>query len=175
MAGWCISRKHKQTVNSCVCVCVRVECCFIGNTSLAPDGPCTHVFEMIFFTKSLMHLTAFVLKSWCMSSSVPLCALLWYIWRKPIQTLMYTHNSTNWPPDLDCMTSVYSSYCFTLQCHHVYVFFKVNVCQTTGLVLFFYLNTMSLFTCIISLNIVWFQSLVWILCRTTRAVKCGLG
>lgn len=34
MAGWCISRKHKQTVNSCVWVCMRVECRFIGNTWL---------------------------------------------------------------------------------------------------------------------------------------------
>lgn len=71
MAGWCISRKHKQTVNSCVWVYMRVECRFIGNTSLAPDVLMCLSWS---FVKSLMRLTAFVLTSWCMSSSVLLSA-----------------------------------------------------------------------------------------------------
>lgn len=129
MAGWCISRKHKQTVNSCVCVCEGGVLFYWKHISgsrwtlyacvradLSRKASC--IWQRLCFSPDVCPLVSPCVLSCGITGEIPLKH--WFI---------HTTAQT------DC---VYSPYCFTPQCHHLCVFLNKRL---SGLVLLFHLWT----------------------------------
>lgn len=159
VVGWCISRKHKWSMN----VCVWVEWRFIRNTSLAPD---MHVFELIFHEES----HAFVLQSWWMCT-FPLGVCLWLTLQKSQQNpALYTeqhkptsssrlHNRRLWFLWICAPVSLFSS--------------NKLFSQTAGRVWFFLLNILSCSASLFSVVLPnWcVVSLISVLCNFSHALS----